>query len=74
MPILQKVQNAFKKDKETDSSAASTEATSPAFNDKKVIVIYVLGGPGAGWSSPRAASVLLTLIVTHQEKARSALF
>jgi len=49
MAILQKVQNAFKKDKETDVVAtASPESPSPVFDDKKVTVIYVLGGPGAG--------------------------
>jgi hypothetical protein len=52
MAILQRVQNAFKKDKETDATAedaASPESLSPVFDDKKVTVIYVLGGPGAGW-------------------------
>jgi len=49
MAILQKVQNAFKKDKETDAvTTASPESPSLVFDDKKVTVIYVLGGPGAG--------------------------
>jgi len=49
MAILQKVQNAFKKDQETDAATtASPESPSPVFDDKKVTVIYVLGGPGAG--------------------------
>jgi UMP-CMP kinase len=48
MAILQKVQNAFKKDKETDAATTSPESASTVFDDKKVTVIYVLGGPGAG--------------------------
>lgn len=68
MPILQKVQNVFKKDKETDATvddAVSPESPSPVFDDKKVTVIYVLGGPGAGrWraSIRMQAFALLTLL------------
>lgn len=52
MPILQKVQNVFKKDKEAEATSepagTTPESLSPVFDNKKITVVYVLGGPGAG--------------------------
>lgn len=52
MPILQKVQNVFKKDKEAEGTSepigTTSESVTPAFDNKKITVVYVLGGPGAG--------------------------
>lgn len=46
MPILQKLAHTFK----TEAKPATTDATpsGPAFDNKLITVIYVLGGPGAG--------------------------
>lgn len=47
---------------EGSSTAASTATTqTPAFDSKKVMVIYVLGGPGAG-TSPDTIDVFYRLI------------
>lgn len=64
MPILDKITHAFHKDKATGSepnkeaaapeaiAVAETETSAPVFDNKKITVIYVLGGPGAGRFSP----------------------
>lgn len=62
MPILDKITHAFHKDKTTGSETnkeaagtvpegtdvAETQTSGPVFDNKKITVIYVLGGPGAG--------------------------
>lgn len=64
MPILDKITHAFHKDKATGSDSnkeavgtaaegttvAETQTSGPVFDNKKITVIYVLGGPGAGMS------------------------